>query len=875
MKHEHARPVEELLEHQTWLRILAGTLLRSPQDAEDLVQDAWVATLQRGGAPGLEPRAWLSTVLRRRSAGTWRARANRAARERSAARDEALPSASELAARADRGRRLAELVLELPPDPQRVLLLRYYEGLSAAEIARRLGRPGATVRGQLARGLTLLRQRIDAEDDERAEEWLAGLALPLGLAPPSGSGSLASAGTLVLAQGVTGWVILAAVLTLAVVLWSNSGSGASTPAEASLTPPTVAARDDATTEPGIAPARPETAEARRAAAPTGSVAASPETANVAGLRGRVLDPRTGEPVPWVRVGLVGDPVAQARSRGNASDLGPRARMSGVALPDSLVVRADADGRFEVDVPLPAGDLQVVYEEEWERIELDLPLFLLGAFGPPVPDLADLTHEPSDATPHELELSTGPVFRLHGTQWNEPDIGRLVGVLTAGGALPAREAVPVPVQHEPAPFLRFAPLEGTSARRAVTHLHVISVDGAWMGSAPVTVPGDGRVQDVSLELHQTATLQLELDADQPPLPLAFEARAWTGADASTLVFEDNRRSVGPAGVRTVALGPLPTGPVTVEVRTSEFATWRKTLTLAPGEARETARLERTVASSSEISGFVTAPLTWTPPGTVHAWASRLDAQPADVRRLPLHFQLDADTQAREASFRFGSLPAGRYRVWLQVPSSGAAGAAAPIVLPAQHVVAADGPPLQFEIGPPATTASLELQVVGPGLQPVGAVRAAVGYGPRGPKPDPVTGTEGHLVLELAFGAGPGRLLVQAEGFACAVLPLTDPPPEGTLRVELELGWGVPVAVYDAQEGAPLAGAELIVDGVSAGRTDADGLLVLRRPERPERLEVRLDGFELLRASGPIDPDGRLHGDPGSPLEEMYAFGLRAP
>lgn len=63
----------------------------------------------------------------------------------------------------------ADAVLELRalPDPYRVVLtLRYLEGLDYEDICRVLDVPGGTARSHVARGLKLLRERMDGEDSK-------------------------------------------------------------------------------------------------------------------------------------------------------------------------------------------------------------------------------------------------------------------------------------------------------------------------------------------------------------------------------------------------------------------------------------------------------------------------------------------------------------------------------------------------------------------------------------------------------------------------------------------------------------------------------------------------------------------------------------
>jgi RNA polymerase sigma factor (sigma-70 family) len=58
------------------------------------------------------------------------------------------------------------LVRDLPTRRRAVLVLRYYEGLSEAEIADVLGVSRGTVKSHAPRALAMLRKRIAADDAE-------------------------------------------------------------------------------------------------------------------------------------------------------------------------------------------------------------------------------------------------------------------------------------------------------------------------------------------------------------------------------------------------------------------------------------------------------------------------------------------------------------------------------------------------------------------------------------------------------------------------------------------------------------------------------------------------------------------------------------
>ena len=172
----HAIRLEELLEHASWVRALALRLVRDPGVADDVVQETWLAALRTPPEEDRNLRGWLARVVRNVVSNRHRTRARRATRETEvASRQEPSPSASELVEHVETQRRLAALVLDLEEPLRATLLQRYYEGLSAAEIARRTGVPQGTVRWRLKRGIDELRGRLDASYGSR-RSWCLALA---------------------------------------------------------------------------------------------------------------------------------------------------------------------------------------------------------------------------------------------------------------------------------------------------------------------------------------------------------------------------------------------------------------------------------------------------------------------------------------------------------------------------------------------------------------------------------------------------------------------------------------------------------------------------------------------------------------------------
>jgi RNA polymerase sigma factor (sigma-70 family) len=129
-----------LLEQVGWIRALARTLIGDPHAAEDLTQDTCIAALQRQPDDRQPLRGWLATVLRNLAVHRRRA-TSRSARERAAARGEECPPTVDVLDRAEKQRRIAELVIGLAEPYRTTVLLRFFDALPPREIAEWMGVP--------------------------------------------------------------------------------------------------------------------------------------------------------------------------------------------------------------------------------------------------------------------------------------------------------------------------------------------------------------------------------------------------------------------------------------------------------------------------------------------------------------------------------------------------------------------------------------------------------------------------------------------------------------------------------------------------------------------------------------------------------------
>lgn len=171
-------PTLSALADLPWLQRLAVALASDADEADDLVQDTLIAAWRRPPADHAQPlRPWLATVLRNAFRMRRRSGERRAQREQSAARASGAPAADEELARLELLRSLVGELELLEPGDRRIVVRRFFHDESAADIARALAIPAATVRSRLHRSLHRLRARLD-ERQPRTSWCAVVLAVP-------------------------------------------------------------------------------------------------------------------------------------------------------------------------------------------------------------------------------------------------------------------------------------------------------------------------------------------------------------------------------------------------------------------------------------------------------------------------------------------------------------------------------------------------------------------------------------------------------------------------------------------------------------------------------------------------------------------------
>ena len=324
-------PLEDLLAQVGWIRALSKSLVRDPDLADEVVQQTLVRASLEGPREAGSMRAWLRAVVRNFARASLRSRARRKHHEQNAARSEREPSAHDVLERAAMQRELVQCVMDLDEPYRTTILLRFFEDHSPRQIAARLGVPAATVRTRLARGLALLRARLDRQHGGGRANW-AVLLLPLRSASSAPLAPL-------LAMNLKAALAACALCTAGLVLYfvipdlpapqgpraMELGAGASTA--------TLAELQDAAQ-----------ADARRIA-PSVGVEQTPELFAPA--------PQQADSLQGSVVDADSQPVAQAKiSFAAASGETPQA-----------VATSDAAGEFALERPTRAGQLRVE-DETW-------------------------------------------------------------------------------------------------------------------------------------------------------------------------------------------------------------------------------------------------------------------------------------------------------------------------------------------------------------------------------------------------------------------------------------------------------------------------------------------------------------------------------
>jgi RNA polymerase sigma-70 factor (ECF subfamily) len=197
---------EQLLEHGQFLRALARALVADDSRAADVEQSTWLAVAEHPPNDAARARGWLRRVATNIARQFERGERRRARREAASATGEALPAAVAAAQEIEAQQLVLEAVRGLDDKYRTVIVLRFYEDLGTGAIAERLALPLATVRTQLQRALTILREQLDAKFHGKRGQWQRALVPLAGeIARHVGAPAVAAIALLTLGLVIAGW----------------------------------------------------------------------------------------------------------------------------------------------------------------------------------------------------------------------------------------------------------------------------------------------------------------------------------------------------------------------------------------------------------------------------------------------------------------------------------------------------------------------------------------------------------------------------------------------------------------------------------------------------------------------------------------------
>jgi RNA polymerase sigma factor (sigma-70 family) len=166
-EHELASFEEAMLPHMDAAHNLAKWLLRNEQDAQDVVQEAYLRAFKSfSGFHGSNGRAWLLTIVRNTSYTLLKK--NKTVDLTTTFDEEIHASSYEsvnpamILEHAEDAELIREAMDELPAEFREILALRHQEGLSYKEIADITQIPPGTVMSRLARARAKLREYLAA-----------------------------------------------------------------------------------------------------------------------------------------------------------------------------------------------------------------------------------------------------------------------------------------------------------------------------------------------------------------------------------------------------------------------------------------------------------------------------------------------------------------------------------------------------------------------------------------------------------------------------------------------------------------------------------------------------------------------------------------
>lgn len=485
---------------------------------------------------------------------------------------------------------------------------------------------------------------------------------------------------------------------------------------------------------------------------------------------------------------------------------------------------DEKGAFVATELLSPGKLRARYFE-FSRDFVDAAAELRG-------------REDGEVEPLVLRVESGPTYRLAISPADAPAPSTLRGRLelrvTEGQSVArgdGREGTP--------PWIRFGPIP--AGAQAEAQLVLDSRDGVWRGSTTVRVGNGIQPGVVSVVMRALSALAVQV-VGEDGAPLANAVVAWKPASGQ------RGREQATDGEGRTSFDRLPVEPGTLVARSARYLDFELPTALLVGERRlETVRMLRRPSAGS-IRGVV-----YSDTGT---YAERVDMRLAlaDQRDgpRPLGTQVVWSTEggAKVGRFAFDDLPPGRWRLsvgendWYEWE-------------PRRQDVEAPLDGVQFRVHDSVPVADLvfdptdevgarlldfEVRIVGGG-----ETRVERAWKP--PLVLPAFPVQKSLRWRID---APGRAAVFGDWDSLSPLVAVQGREQRGAKPVLARGWAQLYRVVRSDNKRPIENAQAMVDGREAGRTDAQGRVVLRADARPGKVVFRSKDWRMIDKvdTGPV-------------------------
>lgn len=213
--------MDVLTDERAWLEHLARRMVRDRDEADDVVQDSYVAAIQSPPPADRPTRGWLGRVATNVVRARYRSGSRRTRREQAADVPSPPPGSFELLHKKQAAALLSRALDELAEPYRTAVRLRFYAEQSVAQIARAQGVPVGTAGWRVSEGVKRLRSQLDRDAGGDARPWL--MALCPGLAfsetPAAGPPAATPGGTIMTKLAIS--IVLAFACATALVVYQR------------------------------------------------------------------------------------------------------------------------------------------------------------------------------------------------------------------------------------------------------------------------------------------------------------------------------------------------------------------------------------------------------------------------------------------------------------------------------------------------------------------------------------------------------------------------------------------------------------------------------------------------------------------------------